>query len=246
MALRVLVDLVPVAVSAEPFALQAVVYFPHDIEWPIAHLARVPDNVVSGEVNSDTDEDCPTVRFRCPAGDGRDDCRHHQSYKSRRDKLHGTPHGVDGAIPHSLKIVSKYIGSSVDSSTEPMHRISAPYPGTYCTVADMARTWPRCGHSEVVLKREDAATMGKEVELAGSICWRSTDVRNQLLAHSSHEPGGSPRRGEKLADEIDQLFGAIGLRHVTIAAGTRAFSSSSLMANELTAIKVFAPFRVGP
>jgi hypothetical protein len=78
-ALRVPVDLVPVAVSAEPFTLQAVVYFPHHIEWPIAHLARVPNNVVSGEVNSDTNEDCPTVRFRCPAADGRDDCRHHQS-----------------------------------------------------------------------------------------------------------------------------------------------------------------------
>jgi hypothetical protein len=179
-ALRVPVDLVLVAVSAEPFTLQTIVHFPHHIEWPIAHLARVPDNVVSGEVNSDTDEDCSTVRFRCPAGDGRDDCRHHQSYKSRRDKLHGTPHGVDGAIPHSLKIVSEYIGSGVAPSTEPMRRISALYPGTYCTVADMARTWPRCGHSEVVLKREDAAILGKEVELAGSICWRSTDVRNQL------------------------------------------------------------------
>ena len=142
--------LVPVAVSAEPFTLQAVVYFPHHIEWPIAHLARVPDNVVSGEINSDTDEDCPAVRFRCPAGDSRDDCRHHQTYKSRRDKLHGTPHGVDGAIPHSLMMVSEYMGSGVESSTEPMRRrvpgqhlraFSALYiRATYWTAADMART----------------------------------------------------------------------------------------------------------
>ena len=142
--------LVPVAVSAEPFTLQAVVYFPHHIEWPIPHLARVPDNVVSGEINSDTNEDCPAVRFRCPAGDSRDDRRHHQTYKSRRDKLHGTPHGVDGEIPHSLIMVSEYMGSGVESSTEPMPSestgaasmcvLSALYPATYCTAADMART----------------------------------------------------------------------------------------------------------
>jgi hypothetical protein len=31
----------------------------------------------------------------------------------------------------------------------------------------MATTWPCCGHSEVVLKREGAATLRKEVEHAG-------------------------------------------------------------------------------
>jgi hypothetical protein len=74
-------------------------------------------------------------------------------------------------------IVQKCMGSGVESSTEPTRRrvpgqhlraFSALYnPASYCTAADMARTWPRCGHSEVVLKREDAATLGKEVELAG-------------------------------------------------------------------------------
>src|SRR5215831_17138990 len=35
----------------------------------------------------------------------------------------------------------------------------------------------------------------------------------------SHEPERRSRFREKLADEIDQLFGAIGLCHVAIAAG---------------------------
>src|SRR5262245_15750968 len=71
-------DLMPVAVSAKAFALQAVIYFPHDIERPIAHLARVPNNVVSGEVNPNADEDRAAVRFGGRAGDGGEHCRQRQ------------------------------------------------------------------------------------------------------------------------------------------------------------------------
>lgn len=78
-------DLVPVAVSAKPLALQAVVYFPHDVERPIAHLARVPNNVVSGEVDADADQDRAAVRFRALIGGSGERCRQRQSYKCRRD-----------------------------------------------------------------------------------------------------------------------------------------------------------------
>jgi hypothetical protein len=93
-----------------------------------------------------------------------------------------------------------------------MRRISALYPGIYCTVADMARTWPRCGHSEVVLKREDAATLGKEVELAGSICWRSTDVRNQLLRTDAVSPSCKAATSSQLMKEAGLVDSSLGPR----------------------------------
>ena len=46
--------LVPVAVSAEPFTLQAVVYFPHNIERPIAQVARPSDDIVTREISPHT------------------------------------------------------------------------------------------------------------------------------------------------------------------------------------------------
>jgi hypothetical protein len=104
-------DLVPVAVSAKPLALQAVVYFPHDVERPIAHLARVPNEVVSGEVDADADQDRAAVRFRTVIGEGGEHCRQRQSYKSRADELHGIPLAGDGLIPHSLTIVQKKHGA---------------------------------------------------------------------------------------------------------------------------------------
>jgi hypothetical protein len=50
------------AITAKPFAWQAVGDFPHGVE-PTPHLARVPNNVVSGEVNSDGDQDRAAVHF---------------------------------------------------------------------------------------------------------------------------------------------------------------------------------------
>ena len=79
------VALVPVAESAEPFTMQPVVDLSYDIEWPIVHPAGVADDVVSGEINADTDENGAAVRSRRLRTNSGGNCGNHQSCKSCRD-----------------------------------------------------------------------------------------------------------------------------------------------------------------
>jgi 2-oxoglutarate-Fe(II)-dependent oxygenase superfamily protein len=67
-------------------------------------------------------EDCPAVRFRCPAGD-RDDCRHHKTYKSRRL-------GVTGSVTAALYKLLIYDKGSFFVS----HRDTEKVPGMFATL----------------------------------------------------------------------------------------------------------------
>jgi hypothetical protein len=83
------------------------------------------------------------------------------------------PMPIGGAIPHSLMIVQNAWALALNPRQSPRVgeyrgstyvRSQRSISASYCAAADMARTWPRCGHCEVTLKREDAATLGKEVD----------------------------------------------------------------------------------
>ena len=99
------------------------------------------------------------------------------------------PMPVGGAIPHSLMIVQNAWALALNPRQSPRVaeyrgstyvRSQRSISASYCTAADMARTWPRCGHCEVTLKREDAATSGKEVDAQALSVGASTDARRVL------------------------------------------------------------------
>ena len=56
---------------------------------------------------------------------------------------------------------------SQSTGAAPTCVLSALFSASYCTAADMARTWPWCVHCEVAVKFEDTATLGNEGERAG-------------------------------------------------------------------------------